>query len=94
MSAAESTGRLRLVSDLQLEPEPDGGAHVVDSRTFATAHVNASARVVLEALRRPRTRQDLQIILGEAAGCPASETAGPVAQLVAELRSYGWVEDA
>ncbi|MGX9887879.1 PqqD family protein [Streptomyces sp. NPDC002276] len=93
MSADTST-RHRLVDSLHLEAEPDGGAHVVDDRTFSAAHVNASARIVLEALRRPRTREDLQAVLAEAAECTSSEAAGPVAQLLEELMSYGWIEEA
>ncbi|MEU6375042.1 hypothetical protein [Streptomyces sp. NPDC046909] len=92
MSAAETATRLRLVDSLHLEAEPDGGAHVIDDRTFTAAHVNVSARILLEALREPRTHDDLHAILAEAADCPPSQTVHPVARLVEELTAYGWVE--
>jgi hypothetical protein len=94
LSAAEHTARLRLVDALHLEPAPDGGAHVIDDRTFSAAHVNASARVILEALRQPQTQQSLQTVLAQAADCPPSHTEVPVARLMAELVSYRWVENA
>lgn len=84
---------LRLVDALHLKPEPDGGAQVVDDRTFAAAHVNRSARILLEALQEsPRTEHDLTAVLAEAAECAPEEAAGPVAELVRELRGRGWVE--
>ncbi|MET8976332.1 hypothetical protein ABZX85_12020 [Streptomyces sp. NPDC004539] len=91
MSPADT--RLRLVDSLHLQPEADGTAHVVDDRTFTTARVNHSARILLEALREPRTRRDLQSVLARAAGCPLAETVTPVARLVGELTAYGWVTE-
>jgi hypothetical protein len=85
---------LRLVDSLHLQAEGDGTARVIDDRTFAAAHVNESARILLEALREPRTYEDLQAILAHAAGCQPSETVTPVARLVEQLVSYGWVERA
>jgi hypothetical protein len=84
--------RLRLVDSLHLQLESDGTARVIDDRTFTAAHVNASARLLLEALREPCTVEDLQTILANAADCHPSETVTPVARLVEELVSYGWVE--
>jgi hypothetical protein len=86
--------RLRLIDSLHLQLEPDGTACVIDDRDFSAAHVNESARILLEALLEPRTQEDLQNILAEAADCPPSETVAPVARLVEELVSYGWVEGA
>jgi hypothetical protein len=77
---------------VHLQVEPDGTATVIDDRDFTAAHVNESARILLEALREPRTQEDLRSILANAAGCPPSETAAPVTRLVEELVSYGWVE--
>ncbi|NNN33792.1 PqqD family peptide modification chaperone [Streptomyces sp. S3(2020)] len=85
---------MRLVDSLHLQVETDGTARVVDDRTFAAAQVNHSARILLEALREPRTHRDLQSVLAQAAGCPLAETVTPVARLVEELTAYGWVENA
>ncbi|GCB50009.1 hypothetical protein [Streptomyces sp. NL15-2K] len=87
------TRRLRLVGSLHLQPGPEGTAQVVDDRTFTAAHVNTSARILLEALREPRTQEDLQAIFAKAADCSQKETVGPVARLVEELVEYGWVEE-
>ncbi|NUS29572.1 MAG: PqqD family protein [Streptomyces sp.] len=89
MSPADT--RLRLVDSLHLQTEPDGTGRVVDDRTFTAARVNASARILLEALREPRTREDLRTILAQAASCPPQEAEEPVARLVEELLSYGWI---
>jgi hypothetical protein len=84
--------RLRLVDSLHLQMGLEGTAQVIDDRTFTVAHVNASARILLEALREPRTHEDLQAILAKAADCSQKEAAGPVARLMEELVEYGWVE--
>jgi hypothetical protein len=84
--------RLRLVDSLHLQSESDGTALVIDDRTFTAAHVNPSARLLLEALREPRALEELQTILANAADCRPSETVTAVAGLVEELLSYGWVE--
>ncbi|MCX4766693.1 PqqD family peptide modification chaperone [Streptomyces sp. NBC_01275] len=82
---------MRIVDSLRLEEDPDGGAHVVDGDTFPAAHVNKAARIILEALRRPRTEQELAAILAEAAHCEVAEAAAPVAALSDDLRGYGWI---
>lgn len=92
MSPADT--RLCLVDSLHLQVEADGSARVVDDRTFTAAQVNHSARILLEALREPRTQRDLQSVLAQAAGCRVEETAAPVARLVEELTAYGWIENA
>ena len=84
--------RMRLVSALHLQVDPDGTANIVDDRTFVGAHVNITARILLEALREPRTYDELQTVLMRAADCPKSETVAPVARLVEELMEYGWIE--
>ncbi|NEA98541.1 PqqD family peptide modification chaperone [Streptomyces sp. SID13726] len=83
-----------LVDSLHLQVEADGTARVVDDRTFTAAQVNQSARILLEALREPRTRGDLESVLAQAAGCSLTETVTPVARLVEELTAYGWIEIA
>ena len=84
--------RLRLVPSLHLQVSFDGTAQVIDDRTFTVSHVNASARLLLEALYEPRTQEDLQAIIAKAADCSQEEAAGPVTRLVAELLEYGWVK--
>ncbi|MFJ9630725.1 PqqD family protein [Streptomyces sp. NPDC101175] len=84
--------RLRLPEFLHLQPQSDGSAHVVDDRTFSVARVNASARVLLESLREPRTEGDLRTALARAADCTPEETAEAVTSLIADLGARGWIE--
>ncbi|KPI01720.1 hypothetical protein OK074_5551 [Actinobacteria bacterium OK074] len=85
-------GTLHLVDSVHLQPEDDGGALVVDDRTLSVAHVNKAAHVVLNALREPRTREELAAILADAAHCASAEAVAPVDRLVVRLTDYGWVE--
>ncbi|MFF5138887.1 PqqD family peptide modification chaperone [Streptomyces sp. NPDC013157] len=86
------TPTLRLPGSLQLRPEPDGGAQVIDDTSFTAARVNRAARILLEALREPRTEQEVVTILAKAAHCSPAEAAAPVARLLADLTAYGWIE--
>lgn len=54
--------------------------------TFTAVGVNKAARILLEALREPRTEQDLARPLVAADRSPA-EAAAPVARLPADLRA-------
>ncbi|MFJ9565293.1 PqqD family protein [Streptomyces fuscichromogenes] len=92
--AFPGTSTMRLVGSLHIRPEPDGGAQVIDDSTFTAAHVNKAAHILLEALREPRTAQDLVAALASAAGCPPAEATAPVTRLLADLTSYGWIEPA
>ncbi|MER6079752.1 hypothetical protein [Streptomyces sp. NPDC001833] len=85
------TPTLRLPGSLLLRPERDGGAQVIDDTTFTAARVNRAARILLEALRAPRTEQELVTTLATAAHCFPVE-ATPVARLPADLTTYGWIE--
>ncbi|MEU9454325.1 PqqD family protein [Streptomyces sp. NPDC048277] len=82
------------MGSLHLRPEPDGGARVIDDTTFTAAQVNTSARILLEALREPRTEQELVTTLALAADCTPAEATAPVARLLADLTAYGWIEPA
>lgn len=85
---------MRLASSVHLRTEPDGGARVVDDRTFTAAHVNKTARILLEALHEPRTEQDLVTVLADAADCHTGDAIAPVARLVDELTALGWIESS
>lgn len=89
---SRSEGRIRLVDSLHLHKESDGGARVIDDRTFTAAHVNEAARIIVEALHEPRTRQELAVILADAAGCRVDDATAPVVRLVDELTAFGWIE--
>ncbi|MEU6200470.1 PqqD family protein [Streptomyces sp. NPDC047061] len=86
------TPTIRLVGSLHPHSEPDGGARVIDATAFTAAHVNRAARILLEALREPRTEQDLVTVLATAADCSPAQAAAPVARLLADLTAYGWIE--
>lgn len=83
---------IRLVGSLHLQTEPGGGALIVDDRTFTTARLNKSARILLEALKQPRTQEELATILADAANCGTGEATAPVTRFVEELADRGWIE--
>lgn len=83
---------MQLISSLHLQKEPDGGALVIDDRTLMAAHLNTAAYVLLEALRQPRTQEELVTILAQAANCDTGDSAAPAARLVDELTDFGWIE--
>lgn len=85
---------IRLIDSLHLQEKPDGGALVVDDRTFTAAHANKAARLILEALQEPRTRQELSVLLADAAGCAVDEAVAPVVRLVDKFTALGWIESA
>ncbi len=83
---------IRLASSIHLREEPEGGALVVDDRTLTAAHINRSAYLLFQALRRPRTLEDLAGILADAAKCPVSDAFASVAKLVEQATRLGWIE--
>jgi hypothetical protein len=85
---------MRLIDSVQVRKDPDGDGLVVDDRTLTIAHVNEAACVLLEALRQPRTYEELATILAVAANCATVDAVTPVARLLDELRDFGWIEPA
>ncbi len=83
---------MQLIGALHLQPEPDGGALVIDDRTLTAARVNQAAYVVLDALARPRSREELAAILADAANCDAADAAVHVDQLTKQLVDLGWID--
>lgn len=83
---------MRLAGSLHLQAEPGGGALIIDDRTFAAARLNKSAHILLEALKQPRTQEELATILADAANCDTGEATGPVTRFVDELANRGWIE--
>lgn len=92
-AASESAKTSRLIDALHLQPEGDG-ATIIDDRTLSAAHLNQAARVLLEALREPRTDYELVTILADAASCARPDAVAPVARLMDELSSLGWLESS
>ena len=91
-SASSPTTRMQLIAAIHLQEEPDGGAIVIDDRTLTASRLNKAASIVLHALRRPCTQEDLVTALADAAECGPDDAAAPVAKLVTELLSFGWIE--
>jgi hypothetical protein len=89
---ARSGRTMQLVSSLHLQKEPDGGGLAIDDRTLMVAHLNAAAYILLEALRRPRTQEELVTILAQEANCGTGDSVAPVAQLIDELTEFKWIE--
>ncbi|MFI6956514.1 hypothetical protein ACIBJI_23960 [Nocardia sp. NPDC050408] len=89
---AHSGGTMQIISSLHLHEEVDGGALVIDDQTLSVAHLNKAAHILLAALRQPRTREELEAILAQAANCHTDDAVAPVAQFVSELTDLDWIE--
>lgn len=84
--------RLQLISDVHLQEQTDGCAIVIDDRTFSAAHLNPAARIIVQALREPRTQQELVEILAQAARCDPDDATEPVARIVEDMEHFGWID--
>lgn len=91
-AASSPTTRMQLIASIHLQDEPDGGAIVIDDRTLTASRLNKAASIILHALQRPCTQEDLVTLLADAAECGTDDAAAPVAKLVTELLSFGWIE--
>ncbi|MDT7788130.1 MAG: hypothetical protein QOF58_6549 [Pseudonocardiales bacterium] len=85
---------LRLVDSIHLDPADDGTATAVDDRTLTAFHLNRTAYLVTDALRSPRTAEQLASVLAAAVGCATEKASAPVAVLLAELGKLGWIGPA
>lgn len=90
--ASSSVTKMQLIASIHLQDEPDGGAIVIDDRTLTASRLNKAASIILHALQRPCTQTDLVTLLADAAECGSDDAAAPVAKLVTELLSFGWIE--
>ncbi len=92
VASSGSQRTIRLIGFLHIRKEPDGGAQVIDDRTFTTAHVNKAACIIMEALREPRTQPELAAVLADAADCDVNDAVPHTVRLVDELTALGWIE--
>lgn len=83
---------MQLIAAVHLQEQPNGSALVVDDRTLTAAHLNKAACILLDALRRPRTQDELITLLAEAARCDFGDAVTPVARVVEQLTRLGWIE--
>ncbi|MGY5047142.1 hypothetical protein ACWDE0_16100 [Streptomyces sp. 900105755] len=64
---------------------------MIDDTTFTAARANRAARVLLQALREPRSEQGRVATL---AGCCPAEATVPGARLLADLIAYNRLESS
>ncbi|WP_207389158.1 hypothetical protein [Marinobacter halodurans] len=90
-NADDTLPTIQLVDSIHLRNDEDGGALVVDDRTFVSARVNESALILLQALRQPVTQEYLTDIAVQSAGYQQEQAEQLVTLFVDQLKQNAWI---